>query len=181
MKKESKKLSEIFARYIFLALVSIPNLWLFYFVFTPLTMYPIYHIFSLFYGTSIAGKFLIINEIPIEFIDACIAGSAYYLLLILIFSTSDIQFKKRLFMTFIAFLSLLLINLVRITVLILVLFYGYSFFDITHKFFWYLMSTIFVVLIWFAEVKYFKIKKVPLYSDIKFLIKKMRWLMLLFL
>lgn len=170
--KESMKISCIFARYLFLILMSISNLWIFYFVFTPLTMYPVYHIFSLFYETSIIGTFIIIDNIPVEFIMACIAGSAYYLLLILIFSTPDIKLKERLLMVFIAFTSLLLINIVRISILILVLFYGYSFFDVTHKLFWYVMSTVFVIAIWFAEARYFKVKGIPIYSDIKYLFKK---------
>ena len=46
---------------------------------------------------------------------------------------------------------------------------GSSLFDITHKLFWYFGSIIFVVGIWFIEVKYFKLKEIPFYSDIKLL------------
>jgi len=49
---------------------------------------------------------------------------------------------------------------------------GSSFFDFTHKIFWYAGSTIFVIAIWFLEVKIFKIKGIPIYDDLKFLYKK---------
>ncbi|MBI5803337.1 pacearchaeosortase [Candidatus Pacearchaeota archaeon] len=155
-------------------LVSINGLFIFYYVFTPLTIYPISFIFSLFFDTYLVGNTLIMKSVSIEFIKACIAGSAYYLLLILILSTPKIEVKKRISMIFIAFLSLLVVNLIRISLLILIFLNGYDFFDITHKFFWYFMSTVFVVVIWFAEVKYFKIKEIPVYSDLKYLYEKIR-------
>ena len=39
---------------------------------------------------------------------------------------------------------------------------------------WYLGSTLFVIGIWFIEVKLFKIKEIPIYSDIKFLYLNLR-------
>jgi len=71
-----------------------------------------------------------------------------------------------------SFISLLVINILRILLLIIIYIEGYSFFDITHKLFWYLMSIVFVIGIWFTEVKLFKIKEIPFYSDMKFLYKK---------
>ena len=40
------------------------------------------------------------------------------------------------------------------------------YFDFTHLLFWYLLSTIFVVAIWFLIVKIYKIKEIPIYSDV---------------
>ena len=172
-KKDSANILDILSRYFILVLVSIPNLWLFYFIFTSLTIYPVYFLTNLFFeDVSLFGEIMIVNGVAVEFIRACIAGSAYYLLLILNLSTPKINLKKRILMISISFAVLLIINIIRIFVLILVFFYGFSFFDITHKFFWYFMSTIFVIIIWFAEVKYFKIKEIPFYSDIKYLYKK---------
>ena len=65
------------------------------------------------------------------------------------------------------FLSLLVLNILRIFFLSLVFVLGASLFDITHELFWYLGSTIFVVGIWFAGVKIFKVKEIPFYSDLK--------------
>ena len=173
LKKDSANILDIVSRYLILVLTSLSGLWLFYFIFTPLTIYPVYFLVNLlFEDVSLFGEIMIVNGLAIEFIRACIAGSAYYLLLILNLSTPKINLKKRVTMILFSFAALLIINIIRIFVLILIFFYGFSFFDITHKFFWYFMSTIFVILIWFAEVKYFKIKKIPFYSDVKYLLKK---------
>jgi len=162
-------------RYIILVAVAFPSLWIFYFIFTPLTIYPVYFIFNLFLEVSLLGNILLIeNNLPIEFIRACIAGSAYYLLLILNLATPGIDLKKRIKMIFFSFAALLFVNLFRIILLIFIFFSGFSFFELTHEVFWYSMSVIFVIIIWFAEIKIFKIKKIPFYSDLKFLYKKIR-------
>ncbi len=173
MKKDSKKFFDIFIRYIILILIALPNLWLFYFIFTPLTVYPIYFLLNLFFDTSLFGNIIILNKkLAIELIRACIAGAAYYFLLVLNLSIPKIKITKRIKMIIFAFLSLLIINILRIFLLGLVAYSGNSFFDLTHELFWYLMSVVFVVGIWFAEVKIFKIKEIPFYSDLKFLYKK---------
>ncbi len=173
LKKDTRNILDIISRYLILVLISLPNLWLFYFIFTSLTIYPVYFLANLFFeDVSLFGEIVIINGVAVEFIKACIAGSAYYLLLILNLSTPKINLKKRITMVLISFATLLIINIIRIFLLILVFFYGFAFFDITHKFFWYFMSTIFVIVIWFAEVKYFKIKEIPFYSDMKYLYKR---------
>lgn len=173
-KKGDKSILDIVSRYLILILISFNSLWIFYFIFTPLTTYPVYFFMSLFFDTYLMGNIVSVDNLAVEFIRACIAGSAYYLLLILNFSTPKIDLKKRIFMLGIAFLALLVLNIIRIVLLIFVFFYGFAFFDISHRFFWYFMSTLFVVLVWFAEVKYFKIKEIPFYSDIKFLYKKIK-------
>lgn len=173
MKRGPNRFLDLAVRYIILILLALPNLWIFYFIFTPLTVYPMYFLLNLFYDVSLmAGNILLINkEIPIEFIKACIAGSAYYLLLILNLATPEIKLKKRINMLLFAFGIFLFFNLLRIFILAFLAISGSSFFDVTHKIFWYSLSTIFVVAIWFAEVKLFKIKKIPFYSDLRFLYK----------
>lgn len=170
MKKEiTKRLKDIFIRYVFLVLIALSNLWLFYAIFAPLTIYPLYFLFSLFFETSLAGNIITLsNSMPIELIGACIAGSAYYLLLILNLSTPEIKFSKRIKMILLAFASLLIINILRIFFLSIMYSSGSSWFNFTHELFWYLGSVVFVVAIWFLEVKHFKIKQIPLYSDINF-------------
>lgn len=173
LKKDTKNILDIVSRYLILVLTSLSGLWIFYFIFTSLTIYPIYFLANLFFEeVSLLGEIVFINGVAIEFIRACIAGSAYYLLLILNLSTPNINLKKRIAMILISFATLLIINIIRIFLLILIYFYGFAFFDITHKFFWYFMSTIFVISIWFVEVRYFKIKEIPFYSDLKYLYKK---------
>jgi exosortase/archaeosortase family protein len=166
------KYQDIFLRYILIILVALPNLYIFYLIFTPLTLYPLYFLFNLFIKTSLENNILFINGFAIEIIKACVAGSAYYLLFILNMSVPNIKLRKRAQMIIYSFALFLFLNILRIIILSLVLFSGSSYFDITHKFFWYFVSTLLVVLIWFAEVKIFNIKDIPIYSDLKFLFKK---------
>lgn len=178
-KRKSTKTNEItliFVRYFVLLLVAIPNLWLFYTVFTPLTVYPVYWLLSLSYNTSLIGtSILLINRsIPIELISACIAGAAYYLLTILNLSTPKIKIGKRIIMLLSAFAIFLIVNIIRIYILSKMAVEGSSFFAVTHILFWYSISTVLVILIWFFEVKLFKVKEIPFYSDIKYLYKNTR-------
>ena len=170
MKRISKNIVDIFVRYAILIIIALPNLWLFYFVFTPLTLYPVYFLLNLFFDASLTGSVITLaDSFPIALVGACIAGSAYYLLLIFNLSTPKIKLKKRLNMIFLSFASLLIINILRIFMLSIMSFSGSPLFDITHTLFWYLGSVVFVVGIWLAEIKLFKIKEIPFYSDIKFL------------
>ncbi len=168
MKKEHYSLV---IRYLILILIALPNLYLFYLIFTPLTIYPLYFLINLFSNVSLQANTLFINSLSIKIINACIAGSAYYLLFILNISIPKIEFKKRLKMIGFAFSSLLILNILRILFLLLILITTPSLFDITHKAFWYLISLFFVAGIWFIEVRIFKIKQIPVYSDIKSLLK----------
>jgi len=172
MKKTSKRFIDILIRYSILIILAIPNFWLFYLIFTPLTLYPVYFLLNIFFSASLTGTTILINNFPIELIPACIAGAAYYLLLILNLSVPNIKLKKRIKMILLSFSLLLFLNILRIFSLSLIFLSGNSLFDAAHKLFWYLGSTVFVVGIWFIEVKIFKIKKIPIYSDIKFLYKK---------
>lgn len=180
MKKIKKRLLEIYniiIRYFILILVGIPNLWIFYFIFTPLTVYSVFFLTKLFFDVSLLSKDIILinNEIPIEFVKACIAGSAYYLLLILNLSIPKIKFNKRIKMILFVFSFFLIINVARIFLLTLVFMKGYSFFEEIHLFFWYFLSIAFVIVIWFIEVKIFKIREIPVYSDLKFIFSKSKF------
>jgi len=171
MDKTAKQFIDIFIRYTILILSAIPNLYLFYLVFTPLTIYPVYFLLSLFFEPSLMGNIILINKIPIEIIKACISGSAYYLLFILNLSIPNIRIKKRIKMILLAFASLLILNILRIFLLSLMLITDSIWFGITHILFWYILSVVFVLGIWFLEVKFFRIKQTPFYSDLKFMYK----------
>ena len=159
-------------RYIILILVATPNLWIFYKIFTPLTIYPTYFLLNLFFEASLKGVFISLpNNLTIEIIGACIAGSAYYLLFILNLSVPSMKLKKRLKLILVSFISLLIVNVLRIFLLSSILVLGFSWFDVAHKIFWYFGSIVLVLLIWFLEVKYFKIKEIPFYSDLEFIYK----------
>jgi len=173
---DAKTIFGIFFRYILLVVIALPNLWLFYTIFTPLTVYPVYFLLNLLFDASLISNIVIIinQNLPIEIIEACVAGSAYYFLLILNLTTSGIKTKTRIYMILFSFLVFLAINIIRIFLLSLLAISGSSFFDITHIIFWYALSTLFVIGIWFIQVKVFRIKEIPIYSDIKFLYSQSR-------
>lgn len=169
------RLRDIFLRYLLLVLIALPNLFIFYFILTPLTIYPLFLILKLFIkDISLVGNSFIINNFRIDIIGACVAASAYYLLAILNISTPNITFGKRVKMILFSFSLLLFLNISRMFILTFFFISKSSFFDLVHKLFWYLGTTIFVGLIWFIEVKKYKIKDIPIYSDIKFLIKQIK-------
>ncbi len=174
-KKSKLNISRMISRYLILILTALPNLWIFYFIFTPLTVYPVYFLTKLFFDASLFGNIVFIGRsVQIELIRACIAGAAYYLLFIFNMSIPNIKLKKRIMMIAFAFLSFLVLNILRIISLILIYMKSNPLFNLTHEIFWYALGTIFVVGIWFIEVKIFNIKEIPAYSDIKFLIAKIR-------
>lgn len=177
--KESKsssdsKIQNIIIRYALLLLLSF-SLPIIYKIFTPLTINTTYLLLKQFISTIlISGNLLIIPpDKAIELNQACIAGSAYLLLLILNLSVS-MNLKKRIYSILSSFLLLLILNILRIFFLIILYHNESSFFNITHKLFWYGLSTVFVVGIWFLIVKKFSIKETPVYSDIKYFVKEIK-------
>src|SRR3989344_8378084 len=78
MKKtgESKDILGIFLRYLILVLVAFQSLWIFYFVFTPLTVYPVSFLLNIFFDASLlTNTIILINQtLPIEIIEAWVAG-----------------------------------------------------------------------------------------------------------
>ncbi|MFA6023266.1 MAG: pacearchaeosortase [Candidatus Pacearchaeota archaeon] len=167
---KNSKLFNLFLRYIFILLLGLGELFIIYFIFTPLTVYPVYLILNLFFKTALNGIVLTVNNYGISIVEACVAGSAYYLLFILNFAV-PMQAKKRILSLAYSVFALLILNILRIVILSVMLVNSSVLFDFTHKFFWYFLSTAFVVIIWFSEVKLFKIKEIPAYSDIKLLMK----------
>lgn len=165
------KIFKIFLRYLLVVLIALPGLEFIYSLFTPLTVFPSFWAFSLiFENVSLSGNSIYVgNEFILDIIKACVAGSAYYLLFALNMSVPDKSYSKRLKMLGFGFLSLLLINILRIIFLGVLFVNGSSesLFEATHQAFWLIGSTVFVVGIWFAEVKIFNIKEIPVYTDIK--------------
>lgn len=168
------KYSDIFFRYFILILITLNNFFLLSLILTPLTIYPLYILISLFYQTSLIENIIHFNSQCLEIIPACIAISAYYFLLVLNLSTPNIKIKKRLLIILTSFLSLLLLNIIRIFSLGVLSSYNMDTFNTLHKFTWYFLSTIFIIVIWFFHVKLFKIKPIPFYSDLKILIKDIK-------
>ncbi|MEK6880877.1 MAG: pacearchaeosortase, partial [Nanoarchaeota archaeon] len=116
------------------------------------------------------GNMLIVNSLAIEIIPACVAISAYFLLLVLNL-TIAMDLKKRVYSILLSFLALLILNILRIVILSSMYVEKFAYFEQVHLFFWYFLSTIFVVCIWFGTAYVFRIKNIPIYSDIKGLLK----------
>ncbi len=162
---------EVLLRYSILLILAFPDLWLFYTVFTPLTITPSYYLINLFFPSQISGSMIISSYGVIELIDACIAGSAYYLLLILNLTTPLIKLRTRIKAIACSLTAFLIVNIIRIFLFSALFFRGYEFFDTAHLIVWYGVSTLLVLVIWIGEIKIFKIKAIPIYTDIRSIIK----------
>jgi len=160
----------ILLRYLILIILGIPNLYLFYLVFTPLTVKPTFFLLSMIDPSSyiVEGTTNVIffKGYFASIIPACVAGAAYYLLLILNLTT-PMSVKKRIGSIMFLLTSFLVLNLVRIFIFAMLLTKGYQYFDFTHNVTWYFGSTVLVILIWFSNVLIFRIRDIPIYSDLK--------------
>ena len=134
------------------------------------TIYPINFLLNLLFESSINGSFIFLGSKIIEIIPACVGISAYLLLLILNL-TVEMNLKARFLSIIFSFLTLLIINVLRIFILAILLMNNYPYFDIVHKFLWYFMSFLIVIGIWFLTAYIFKIRTTPIYDDIRLLIK----------
>jgi len=167
--KINKKLFNLASRYLILLglMFTLPII---YKIFTPLTVYSTGGLLKLFYQVSINKDIIkIMPNILIQIVPACVAGSAYLLSLILNLSI-PMKIKKRVHSILFAITLLFVLNVLRIFLLSILLVNKFQFFNFTHKLFWYVLSTIFVIAIWFLTTKLFKIKEIPVYSDIQFLV-----------
>lgn len=173
MKKRDKKiLFFIVLRYIIILAIVICLPWI-YRIFSPLTIYPVIFLLKSVYNSAVLFDkiYIVINmKTFIQIIPACIAGSAYLLLLILNLSV-PMNLKKRVSSLALSVLLLLILNILRIFLLSILYYQGSNFFNFTHVLFWYVLSTLFVVAIWFLIVKIFVIKNIPFYSDLNLLYK----------
>ena len=140
----------------------------FYFVFSPLTIFSTFFLLDPFFQVTLVGSSILFDSVAFTFIPACTAASAYILLGVLILLTRNIGFRKGLQMFFIGSGAILVMNIVRIISLMWVrLNLGQNYFDAVHVLMWYGVSTLFVFLVWVLLNKWYQIKEVPVYSDIK--------------
>lgn len=167
----NKLVIDFIIRYSVLLLLGLENLYVIYLIFTPLTIYSVFYILNLSYNATLTDITIILGSKSIMLIPACIAGVAYYFLLILNLTT-PMKLKKRIYSLIFILSSFLILNILRIIVLSVFFINSFSLFDTLHKLTWYFVTTVFVVGIWFINVKIFSIDKIPLYSDIKLLIKE---------
>lgn len=167
-------IKDIAARYLLLLVASANNLWIFYFLFTVATIQTSAFLLRFFYPVEVYGSAILVENSIISMVKACVAGAAYYLLLILNLTTSKIRFRKRILVFLFDALLFFVLNTARISLLAVMQARNLAVFDITHKIFWYGISTIYVVLIWLLTIKIFRIKEIPVYSDFAFLKRQLK-------
>ena len=171
-KESNKKIYDMIARYALALVLSINSLLIFYYVFRPLTFFPVVFILKLIYPVKASGiDSMIIGGKGISFVNSCIAGSAYYLFSVLNLSTPGISWIKRMKIFMINSSALLMINISRIILLAIILVNISEIFDTTHFIFWTFLSTIFVAGIWILTMRFYRIKSVPIISDVIYLKK----------
>lgn len=172
--------TSLVVRYGILLIIGVANLFLgdnglFYTLFSPLTIKPVFYFFGLLYeeATIFGTDTIFIAGYYATIISACIAGSAYYLLLILNLST-PMPLKKRLWCLSYVFILFLILNIGRITLFGALLSKGYQYFDLAHLATWYFGSTILVACIWFSAILFFRIREAPVLTDIQTLIRDIK-------
>ncbi|MFH1802156.1 MAG: pacearchaeosortase [archaeon] len=165
---DNKEAVNLAVRYFALIVIGLFHKQIFNFIFTPLTYWPVVGILSVFYDnvTSLPGNVISYANVYARIISACVAGAAYYLLLILNLTTPMKAIKRLWSIVFLMALFLVL-NILRIVIFAGIATGGGNFFDVAHMVMWYFGSTIMVVLIWFLTVGLFKIKEIPVYTDMK--------------
>ncbi|MBI2630309.1 pacearchaeosortase [Candidatus Pacearchaeota archaeon] len=168
------KLAGIIIRYILLLILSLGNLYLIYKIFAPLTIYPSFFIIKQAYSNAILSQAsIILNGYTIIIENACIAGSAYYLLLILNLTT-HMKLKTHIHSLLFSLSVFLLFNILRISFFSFLFASSFSLFNFVHLLFWYFLSTLLVFLIWLANIKLFRITGIPVYDDLNFLYSKIK-------
>ena len=183
----SKSSIFLFTRYVLLVALALGNLFIFYLVFTPLTYFSALWFIKIFYAENLlyavggfnidAGNLITLSSISgrvifATIIPACVAGAAYYLLTILNLST-PMKLSKRIKSLIFLLGVFLIFNTIRIVIfVILIIKEDFNFFDVAHSASWYFGSTVFVIILWFANVLIFHIKDIPVYTDLKNLFKE---------
>jgi hypothetical protein len=177
MEKTSKKLQviQILMRYIFLLGVALIFNFsdFFYSLLLNLTIYPTNFLLNLFFDSLVHRNNILVESQIISIIPACVAVFAYLLLIILNLSVS-MKLSKRVYTLLFSIFCLLFFNIIRITIFSLLLLNDFKYYSQLHMFFWYVLSTIFIIGIWFLAAYLFKIKNIPIYSDFKLIIKNIK-------
>jgi len=168
-----KSLQRIIIRYLILLLFVLFASYsdILYKILLKATIIPVNAVLNLFYSSFTAGNMIITGDYAIELIPACIAISAYLLLIIINLST-NMSPKKRIYSLLFSIAALLILNITRIIIFSALFEADYQNFELLHKIVWYFFSIGFVAGVWFLTAYVFKIKGIPVYSDIKTIIKE---------
>jgi len=165
-----RHLNGLILRYLILLIIALFGLPILTKILSFLTIKAVFIILNIFYTTNISEDVIIFNSIAIRLIPACIAVSAYYLLLIFNL-TNSMGLKTRTKSIFFLLISFFTINLIRIITIAIIFERGYKYFDLIHSFSWHVLSTFMVLFLWFINIYLFKIKSIPIYTDVKEVLK----------
>ena len=144
-------------------------------IFMPITYQFVKEITSFFYNISTEGYSMTVEGTTLNFVPACAAIAAFYLLFLLITTTKDLNFKISVKLFLIGGLLIFIANLIRIEFLTYLLVeYGKNYFEMVHIIIWSAISSIYIAVTWIFLVNYYRIKNIPVYSDIKYLLKKIK-------
>lgn len=163
----------IFLRYSFLVIIGFLIKY-FYDIFRPLTLYPVYYGLKLLgYSPLIVKGDIHIGVQQLILVDACIAASAYYLLLVLVLSTKGLTFEDILKIYWLGVISILFVNIIRIIGMSIILIkFEENLFETLHMIIWRFIATFFIAFLWIYLSKKFLINNIPIYTDFKYLLNK---------
>ena len=166
----------LFIRILVLILITL-GYGLFYRIFYPPTILVSFVVLKLFIKNLVINfseHYLSPGCGKLMFVEACVASTAYYLWSLLVLFTKDLG-KKVWKLWIYGVLLIFGMNVLRIIVLVLILYYfGQSWFDLIHLVFWRFVAGIYVALVWIFLVNKFKVKSIPVYSDVKELLKSIK-------
>ncbi|MGK0209546.1 MAG: exosortase/archaeosortase family protein [Patescibacteria group bacterium] len=178
MKKVDVRLLDIVVRYVLIFVLGLFDLFIFYFVFTPLTIDFVGLVLGLFVSYELIGELgnvFFVSGIEFVVVRACVAGAAYYLLCILVLGMPGLDWGKRAKALLYSFGLFYGINVVRIVMMILLyVYWGAGAFEIVHMFLWYGMSILIVAGVWFFVSSKMGLKGRPVVDDLRFVWKQVR-------
>lgn len=165
----------VLSRYILLIVLALGDFWLIYAVFTIPTITASYFFIKAIYPSALllGDATIFFKGYYAQIIPACIAGAAYYLLAILNLTT-PMPISKRIGSLVFLLSSFFLINVARIVLFAWLFEQGFNYFDITHLISWYVGSTFLVILLWFSTTVLFRIKSIPVYTDLLHVVKEVK-------
>lgn len=147
----------------------------FYFIFSPLTLYLSYGVLSLYLPATLQGTTILVGDTILVFVPACTAASAYALLSVLLFLTRGISWKLGVKLFLLGSLLILGANLLRIQVLFYLLFFvGKNYFATLHLVIWKVLSSVYVAGVWIFLTWLYRITTIPVVSDFQYLLTSLR-------
>jgi exosortase/archaeosortase family protein len=166
-----KKVGVILVRYLFILIITVIFSFSNFFqnIFTAFTIQVTNFVLGFFFNSVVSGNKILLDSAIIELVPACIGVSVYLLFLILIF-LMPLAMEKRIKIILFTFISFFVINLIRIVILGIILINNHQTFESIHKFIWYFLNVVIVLVLWFVGIYLLKIKEIPVYDDFKYIL-----------